>query len=291
MKQLSTFIFLIFCLFVEKAIGQQEPAITQFWSAYASTNPATTGLFYKHAANAHYRNQWDGVNGAPNTLNLNYGMRLESIKSGVGISYRHDAIGFNRQHKFVANYAYHLKLGETVLSFGAAGGVEFLGLKESAFISPTTNNDPSLPSSNSKAATFTSNIGIAFRSKVLNAGMSITQLNAPTFLLGSANYTAARHYWFFLEHQFDFSDNFMIQPRIQIVTDAVKSTYMASLMVVIYKNWWGGVNYSVDNYIGGMIGYDFQGKYRIGYSYDYTTNKLSTVSKGTHEVVLSYLIK
>ena len=113
----------------------------------------------------------------------------------------------------------------------------------------------------------------------------------PTIYLERQTYTTVRHYWLFLEYQVDFTDNFIIQPRIQIVTDAVKSTYMASLMVVLYKNWWAGVNYSVDNYIGGMIGYDFYGKYRIGYSYDYTKNKLSNVSQGTHEIVLSYLIK
>jgi type IX secretion system PorP/SprF family membrane protein len=291
MKQLNTFFIGILCLYTGNAIGQQEPAITQFWSTYASTNPATTGLFYKHAANAHYRNQWDGVNGAPNTLNLNYAMRLDAIRSGVGIAYRHDAIGFNRQHKFLVNYAYHLKLKETVLSFGAAGGIEFFRIKNDFFIPPTTINDPSLPSSNSKDATFTSNIGIAFHSKVLNAGISCTQLNAPKFLLSGSTYSAARHYWFFLEHHHEFTDDLSIQPRIQIVTDGVKNTYMASLMAVLYKNWWFGANYSVDQYIGGMLGYDFFGRYRIGYGYDYTTNKLSNASKGTHEIVLSYLIK
>ncbi len=291
MKQLNTLLFAILCLFAGNAIGQQEPAITQFWNTYASTNPATTGLFYKHAANAHYRNQWDGVNGAPNSLNVNYGMRLEKIKSGIGVVYRHDAIGFNRQHKFLANYAYHLKLKETVLSFGVAGGVELLSIKKSAFITPTPVNDPSIPTPGGRDAAFTSNVGIAFHSKVVNAGISCTQLTAPKFLLNTSTYSATRHYWMFLEYHHEFTDNLSIQPRIQIVTDNVKSTYMASIMAVLYQKLWFGVNYSVDNYIGGMIGYDFQGKYRIGYSYDYTTSKLSTVSKGTHEIVLAYLIK
>lgn len=291
MKQLNTLLFAILCLFAGNAIGQQEPAITQFWNTYASTNPATTGLFYKHAANAHYRNQWDGVNGAPNSLNVNYGMRLDAIQSGVGIIYRHDAIGFNRQNNFLANYAYHLKLKETVLSFGVAGGVEFLRIKNDAFITPTPVDDPSIPTGDSKDAVFTSNIGIAFHSEVLNAGISCTQLNAPKSLLDAASYYAVRHYWMFLEYRHEFTDNLSIQPRIQIVTDGVKSTYMASLMAVLYKNCWFGVNYSVDQYIGGMLGYDFFGKYRIGYGYDYTTNKLSNVSQGTHEIVLSYLIK
>ncbi|MDH4472673.1 MAG: PorP/SprF family type IX secretion system membrane protein [Fluviicola sp.] len=291
MKELKTLLIAIVCFYSANAFGQQEPAITQFWSTYASTNPATTGLFYKHAANAHYRNQWDGVNGAPNTLNLNYGMRLEKIKSGVGIVYRHDAIGFNRQHKFLANYAYHLKLKETVLSFGVAGGVEFFRIKNDFFITPTPVDDPSIPTPSSKDAAFTSNIGIAFHSNVLNAGISCTQLNAPTFLLSGSTYSASRHYCMFLEHHHEFTDNLSIQPRIQIVADNVKSTYMASIMTVLYQKLWFGVNYSVDNYIGGMIGYDFYGRYRIGYGYDYTTNKLSNVSKGTHEIVLSYLIK
>ena len=45
MKQLNTLLFAILCLFTGNAIGQQEPAITQFWSTYASINPATTVCF------------------------------------------------------------------------------------------------------------------------------------------------------------------------------------------------------------------------------------------------------
>ncbi|HLP53775.1 MAG TPA: PorP/SprF family type IX secretion system membrane protein [Fluviicola sp.] len=292
MKHLEILFFTALCFVTGNAFSQQEPVTSQFWNSYLHTNPATAGLFYKHAANAHYRNQWVGVNGAPVTLNVNYAMRWEKIRSGLGMTYQYDEIGFNRTNKALVNYAYHLKLGETALSFGAAGGLDFLTISHPEFIGSTSANDPLIPSGDTKySPQFTSNVGIAFHSNFLNAGISCTQLNEPTFKKNTTEYNAARHYWLFLEYNHDFSDNFSIQPRIQIVTDEVKATYMASIMTTLYQKLWFGVNYSVDNYIGGMIGYDFFGKYRVGYGYDYTTNKLNNVSQGTHEIVLSYLIK
>ncbi|MES2555600.1 MAG: PorP/SprF family type IX secretion system membrane protein [Bacteroidota bacterium] len=292
MKQLHAISFAILCLCTGTIFGQQESAITQFWNTYQYSNPATTGLFYKHAAIAHYRNQWVGVNGAPNTLSANYAMRLDAIRSGVGIAYQYNEIGFNRTNKVLGNYAYHLKLGETSLSFGVAGGIEFLRVKYPEFITPTPAEDPAVPSGDTRYdPRFTSNVGIVFHSNYFNAGISCTQLNEPNFKWGTTSYTNARHYWLFLEYEHYFLETILLQPRIQIVTDAVKATYMASLMVSFDNNLWGGINYSVDNYIGGMIGYDFRGKYRIGYGYDMTSNKLSTISKGTHEIVLSYLLE
>ncbi len=282
-------LLIIFCCF-EGVFAQQEVSYTQFWNSYIHTNPATTGLFYKHAGNAHYRNQWDKVNGAPNTLNVNYAVRLSAIHGGVGVSYRYETIGFNRTNMGLVHYAFHWKLGETLLSFGASAGIARFSI-DKAWIPPSTLDDPSLPPSKYSKSVFTSNIGIVLHREKWNVGVSCTQLNSPSINQGTVNYNTARHYFLFADYNYDFSENLSFKPQIQVVTDAVKYSLNSSLMITIFKNTWTGINFSPNNYLGLMLGYDFKGRYRVGYGYDYTTNKLSSVSKGTHEIVLSYLLK
>ncbi|MBL4862634.1 MAG: type IX secretion system membrane protein PorP/SprF, partial [Crocinitomicaceae bacterium] len=37
-------------------------------------------------------------------------------------------------------------------------------------------------------------------------------------------------------------------------------------------------------------GWDLKERYRIGYSYEYSINKLSSISRGSHDIVLGILI-
>jgi len=284
----SLFISTFFCSI--NLFAQQEISFTQFWNSYLHTNPATTGLFYKHAANAHYRNQWDKVNGAPNTLHVNYAAKVGSIHGGAGISCLYETIGFHRINTGLVHYAYHCELGKTILSFGVSAGIERLSINKE-WIPPTTLDDPSLPASSYSKLQFTSNVGIVFHREKWNIGISCTHLNAPSIMFETVKYNTARHFWLFADYNYDYSENLSFKPQIQVVTDAVKFKLSSSLMVTCYKKIWTGINFSPNNYLGAMLGFDFNRRYRLGYGYDYTINQLSSVSKGTHEIVLSYLLK
>lgn len=58
-----------------------------------------------------------------------------------------------------------------------------------------------------------------------------------------------------------------------------------------YKDlfWFGGGYRYQDGFIG-MLGLNMNSTFNIGYSYDYTTSQLNTVSKGSHELVLGILL-
>ena len=53
---------------------------------------------------------------------------------------------------------------------------------------------------------------------------------------------------------------------------------------------WVGASYRIEDGYAAMVGLNVASKFNVGYSYDLTTTKLNTVSHGTHEIVLGFLI-
>lgn len=265
---------------------------TQFRSTMLNWNPAIAGLDYQHEANMLYRSQWVNVNGSPNTLFANYAYRSRKLHGAVGFSYTYDAIGFNREHKLLLHYAYHQPITRALtVSGGASVGVGFLKLDFPEWVAPQTENDPVLPGDSQDAA-FHVNTGVIFKGRKWKLGGSMTQLNQPVYHLDNTDYNASRHTFIFGEYRFRLSERLFVIPAAKWY--AVDKFYVfTGVARVEIGKLWTGINFSqrdVNNYIGGMIGYDFKGKYRIGYSYDYTTNALQNVSFGTHEVTIAFLM-
>ena len=204
------------------------------------------------------------------------------------MSYIHDAIGFNRQHQVLAHYAFHQKLVEKyVLSAGVSLGWMRTYINPN-WVTPTTAVDPLLPG-NSHEDYFQLNAGVAFTAENWRVGFGATQLNSRNRTSTGA-YNPVIHSRLFGEYRFPLSERLKLIPRVQFITDFVK--YSDSWALCLHSNkLWGGISYSGvfgSNYLGAMIGYDFKEKFRLGYTYEYSIHKLSQVSQGTHEIVLSF---
>jgi type IX secretion system PorP/SprF family membrane protein len=53
---------------------------------------------------------------------------------------------------------------------------------------------------------------------------------------------------------------------------------------------WAGGSYRSQDGFAGMVGLNISNTLNVGYSYDYTTSRLNNFSKGTHEVIVGFLI-
>ena len=53
---------------------------------------------------------------------------------------------------------------------------------------------------------------------------------------------------------------------------------------------WVGASLRTYDGFAAMVGLNVSNAFNIGYSYDLTTSRLNTVSKGTHEIVIGFLI-
>lgn len=278
--------------------AQQEPRSAFFWNNYMHTNPAMTGAIYQHQANVQWRNQWVNTNGAPTTLWANYAMKLDSINSGVGVSYEYDVIGLNRSHTALVSYAYHLPIKKMYLSFGASAGIKTLKFDGSDLVFSTPV--PAFETRNYNPV-FQCDLGVALHAERWNVGVSVTQLNGAKFKDPYLPYKNAAHLWVFADYTFLLGEKWKLTPRLQSYSDG-KTLCSTLAAVATWKErlWFGGtasvpVNQGSYN-IGPMIGYDIAGKFRLGYAYEfrienYTPNNSSIGNDGTHEIILSYQLR
>ncbi len=288
-KMPRSFIFILF-LAAGNAFSQNEIPSTLFWNNYMHFNPAMTGLQYKQAANVQWRNQWTSVNGAPTVLWANYAQKIDKIHGAAGISYEYETIGFNQQHTALATYAFHLPVKNMVLSFGTSLGALTM-LNNGNFVYPNNPNDPSLPKY--RDSRFQVDLGAALHHEKWNIGISITQLNNSSILNNSDGYSANGH--FNADYTLDLNPSWRLTPALHIYTDWVKSASHSSLMARRNNLWFG---FNIQNIIlgdrsyGGMLGYDFKEKFRVGYSLEYVDLQIyENTPNLTHEVVVSFLLK
>ncbi len=285
---------LIIALFISlNGIAQQDPLNAMYWNNYSYFNPAMSTVNNKHEANVTYRNQWDKVNGAPNSIFVNYGINLAD-KHGVGVNYLHDAIGFTRTNQVKINYNYQLKLKEDKkLVFGTAVSFQNNSISPE-WNPPTTTNDPSLPLGFNENS-FAIDLGLAYYGQNLIVGLGLTQLPIypnPTQIssTGVFNYNTTKHLFGNFRYEAGISTSSKLIFETQLRTDFVKYSQDFN----VGYNWRnileGGIGFRTSDAMTANLTGIIKKKYRIGYSYAITINKLSSVSRGTHEIAIGLKI-
>ncbi len=290
-------LILFFSLSLTGLIAQQDKLITNFMYDKMSINPGKTGIDMNNSicATSIYRNQWDKVNGAPNSAVLNIeGNFSRSFKGGLGLAFYHDAIGFSRQNNLLLNYSYPIQIGKVgVLGLGVGIGIINYGI-EPTWVPPTSTTDPSLPLGFA-ATNLDANFGAYFQGKDFYAGLSSTHLSESLLEKSVAgldqNYQTARHYYLMGGKTFDDVLNGKIDAQVLMRTDLVKLSFDLNTRYFYTLNdqvLYGGLSYRNSDAIAVLFGYSPIDRFTVGYSYDVTINKLASVSRGSHEIVLKY---
>lgn len=257
---------------------------------------------YDHHGAAGFRSQWDNVSGGPTSFLINDNHRLWD-HHGVGVNYLYDAIGFFEVHSISINYNYQFTFGEDKanqhrLSLGLSPGIYMLRLRPE-WVTPSANNDASLPQDFSSSE-FNLDLGVAYTWKGLFTGYSMRHLQgifSKTNANGFTNYQFVGHHYLYGGYCFKpgEKDLFEITPQLLVATDFVKLSFTGQLIVAYSikdkQRLWLGAGYRASDAIQVMAGVDLYKRFRLGYSYDMLTSKLSTISRGSHEVVLGYYLK
>lgn len=283
--------------------AQQDMLSTHFMFNKMTFNPAATGIEPGICGSLLYRNQWDRVNGAPNSAVLNAEANLYpfGINGGAGLVFTHDAIGFNRQNNLLLNYSHHIILPQVgTIGIGAGLGIVNLGASP-VWVPPVTLIDPNLPASSS-ATTLDVNGGLYFKSALipLYVGLSSTHLSAPALgqqsiisAANAVNYDVKRHYYlmagYSLENLFGTGQHLKFQTLVR--TELQRFSGDINVQYVHRNIFYAGATYRTFDAAALMAGItQIPGlpNFTVGYSYDFTLNRLNTVSKGSHEIMLKY---
>lgn len=288
-------LFSIVCVSIAQiTFAQQDPAVTHGMYTKMTFNPGATGSEDGICASLIYRNQWDRVNGAPNSVFLNVEANLNRFvrNLGAGVSVVHDAIGFNRQNTAHLNLSYKIRLPNSdFISVGAGIGLVNMGMNPT-WIPPTQDFDNILPMGFA-ATNFDLNFGVFYKSQHnFYVGISSTHLTesilaSPTSAL--MTYNTARHYYLMGGWRKDnLFSNWDLDINALMRTELNKFSFDLSARMFFQKRLYGGVGYRSSDAVLILVGMEVIPNLTVGYAYDITTNRLANISWGTHEIMLRY---
>jgi type IX secretion system PorP/SprF family membrane protein len=310
--------------------AQQQPHYTQYVINNYILNPAIAGIENYTDLKIGHRQQWTGINDAPVTTYLtvhmpigkkddritatsfdipgenprgkSYWQDYEAAEPhhGIGLKVINDRTGpLNRLGAYVS-YAYHLGVSaRTSIAAGFEAGVRNISLNRSKLDFGQANPvDPAVVNSgeiNSIKPDF--GAGIWIYSADYFIGLSAQQIipqkvyftdNRVDSRIGSdlmPNFFATAGYRFLV------SEDISALPSVMLKYIEPSPVQVDVNMKLQYRDFlWVGAGYRISDGISGMLGLNVSNTFNISYAYDYTTSPLQTYSRGSHEIVLGFLI-
>jgi type IX secretion system PorP/SprF family membrane protein len=320
-------LIIIAAAYTTTSAAQQLPNYTQYMLNQYIINPALSGIESYTDVKMSHRLQWVGVRDAPVTtyftvqgsvgkanrepsingispegVNLRGREYWENYEAppphhGVGFQFVQDKAGALTRSSGFLTYAYHMALStQTSVSAGFGAGMSSYRLNSSK-LTLDQQNDPSINQNNvSSNWNPDVNAGIYLYSSDYFIGISAQQLLPQKIMftnnsLRKEDGKMVPHLFLTAGYRFLLGEDFNLMPSVmikQISPLPVQVDFSSKLQ--FREVAWLGATYRTKDGIAAMLGFNLRHNINFGYSYDYTTSGLNNYSKGTHEILLGFLI-
>lgn len=291
-------LFVAFMAIYAIANAQQDPQFSQNMFNHVTVNPAFAGIQNRWVISGIYRNQWQAMDGAPETyaFNVDGPLRIKRMDGGIGLNMMSDKLGMQTNLHLMLDYAYKRKLRLGVLSVGIKVGVVNAKIEGEYYIPDDDNHtqpgdDEALNGSdvNVSKIMFDMGIGAFFTGEKLYAGMAISHLTKPEMTIGlKGRFFFTPHMYFTGGYTLPLSWRWDLQPSVFVSTDFASTQYNVNANVVFDKLYWGGISYRYEEAVIFMGGLELKNGIMVGYSYDWNVSDTGKYTGGSHEVTLSY---
>jgi type IX secretion system PorP/SprF family membrane protein len=326
MKKTTT---ILFCLLLfTSAFAQQKPHYTQYILNNYILNPALSGIENYTDLKISGRDQWSGLNGAPQTFYLSihapigkqdykttatsYSVPGENPRGnqywqnyeasaphhGVGLSIVNDKTGNISRFNANVSYAYHLGLSPAMnLAAGFAAGIGKISYDRSK-ATPTSGADPVLGNNNAIFTKISPDLsaGLWLYTGDYFVGVSAQQIIPQKLQTNSADNNEGKllpHFFATAGYRFLLSEDINAIPSFMLkYIPGSPTPPQADVNIKLqYRDLlWVGGSYRVDNGFAAMLGLNVGNTFNIGYAYDFTVTPINTASHGTHEVIIGFLL-
>jgi type IX secretion system PorP/SprF family membrane protein len=291
----------IFLLAGSSCFGQQEALYTQFVYNKLDINPGYAG--YKEVLNftALHRSQWIGFKGAPTTQSLSFNTPLQVDELAVGGSITHDKIGPTNELELSFDFAYRLRLtNRATLSFGmkATAGLFQANFTDLDLISDYYGQQDEFFQYNPKSVLLPNiGFGMFYYEKDYFLGLSVPKMlrNSLTrsenelhsVLKGNTEPTA----YLMGGKVFKLNREWKILPAAIIKgTKNAPMSFAVHANVVYMDQMMVGLFYNFQEVAGGLIQWQLNRQWKLGYSFDLPISSLIRTSSGSHELMLNCTI-
>lgn len=292
LKKSNLFVLVLFVstFFMAPTIqAQQDSQFTQYMYNTITVNPAYAGSRGSLSVLGLYRNQWVGLDGAPETLNFSAHSPIGIKGIGLGMSFTSDKIGPSSESFITADFSYTIQLAEELkLSFGIKGGMSIWSLDPNK-LNIYDPNDYNLRQQNNSSPI----IGAGF---YLHTEKWYVGLSSPNFLetdhyddIQVSMATEKTHIYLIGGYVFTLNPNLKLKPAV--LAKAVIGSPWAidiSANALLYDKVTFGLAYRLDAAVSALAGFQISDNMMIGYAYDYDTTELGNYNSGSHEIFLRF---
>lgn len=284
------FFGICFLVGITQARAQQNSQYTQYMYHMSSINPAFAGSREVLSAVASYRNQWVGLEGAPETLLFSAHTPLGRRGVGLGLAFMSDKIGPSIENTIAADFSYSIPMNRKglELSFGIKAGIHTLDID----VNKLNSYDPTDVNLISRNSLFP----VVGAGLYLHANHWYVGLSTPNMLetkhyddIAVSTATEKIHLYLIGGFIWQLDHHLKFKPTVLLKTVAnaplaidVSANFLFSEKITL------GVAYRWDAAISALLGFQITDQIMLGYSYDFATSELSNYNYGSHELFLRF---
>ncbi|WP_276483667.1 type IX secretion system membrane protein PorP/SprF [Paraflavitalea pollutisoli] len=311
------------------ADAQQLPHYTQYVLNNYILNPALAGIENYTDIRLSHRHQWSGLEGAPvttyftahtplkkddygRTTATGYAPSNESVlgdpyfrtyeaapaHAGIGLTVLNDRTGPLNRFTAYGSFAYHVPLSTKLsLAMGISGGVSQLSLRQGDLDFGDATVDPAVTSKGTiNKLKPEANAGLWLYGQDFFVGASVQQLVPSKISWADNNVVPMEgklvpHTFVTAGYRFWLGDAFSLLPSVMVRYVSPMPLGVDVNAKLQYKQLvWVGAAYRHEEGFAGMAGLHVAKGIIAGYSYDYTISKLNTVSRGSHELMIGFIL-
>jgi type IX secretion system PorP/SprF family membrane protein len=278
-------LFITSCFLGSAVYSQNVYRFSQFNSIKGLYNPASIGVDAPLSFDLIYRNQWFGIDGAPQTAAFSGAYNIHSGMA-VGLNFYNDRTGLNQTNSFTATYAYRIEFDDDrKLSFGLGLGGDNISW-DLASASTTQANDPAFSTSYS-VFKFNGSFGVYYKSNKFYAGFSIPQIFQNTITGPEKGFRPNKfHYYLTTGYYHKVSDRFIFNPSALIKASSNAPIQADVLLRGIFGNVGATLGFRSEMSLIAGIDFEIINRIRIGYAFNYDVGQLARTKGMSHEIAL-----
>jgi type IX secretion system PorP/SprF family membrane protein len=292
-------IFLLFASCVLKVSSQTDPLYTQFMTNPFLVNPALAGTYPYYQIITNNRLQWTGWTDAPINNVISMFGPMVSQPMGVGGYIMHESWGLTSKTTLSGTYAYYYGIAEDLkISMGLAVGLIQFKIDGSGH---TEYYDQVYAGQTYTKLAPDATLGLYLYSSMYHVGVSLTRLFGNKLPIGSEDSVITnlsritRNVYLHAGYKYLINRELALEPTL-ILRKSPATPFQVDVNVRVWygkRQWennkiWGGLSFRSQDAVTIMVGFTYQRKIEIGYSYDIGVNKMRSFHSGSHELMIGF---
>ncbi len=293
MNRIISYIVFFLLVSVLNTRAQNYPVYSQYLLDGLVINPAYTGTREVLTASLSFRRKTMNFDGAPMMGTFSLHSPLKNDRIALGLMSHYQTYGVTTKASVFATYAFHIKTMNGRWSLGIKAGADMVNNNYSGVT--TVEPDPAFTEAISSYTLPNVGVGVYYNSDVFFAGFAIPEMfsyRENSSRSGFEFYHDYKNYYFMgaAGGLFSFTRGFKFKP-----STLIRYSFNSPLLIDLNGNFiiseflWLGASWRLgEEVLVGILEFQVNQQFRLGYAYEYNLGNISTFVGGTHELALRY---